>query len=82
MKKPRLVEVEWVDACVNGGWRTVEEYLISPGVAQCRTAGYLLRSNRQEIMVVQSISEHGTVADSTRIPRCSVKKIRYLEAKE
>ena len=81
-KKLRLVEVEWVDASISGGWGVRKEYLAIRGIKQCRTAGYLLRSNRKEIMVVQSQTEHDGVADSISIPRPSVQKIRYLEAKE
>ncbi len=77
-KKLRIVEVEWVDSCVKGGWRMREEYLEGKGLSQCRTVGYLLRSDRQEVMVVQSQSNTGGVADSMTIPRRCVKKIRYL----
>ena len=82
VKHLRMVEVEWVDSCVNGGWRTRQEYLEAPGVSQCRTVGYLLRSSRQEVIVVQSLNNYGGAADSMTIPRSSVKKIRCLEAKE
>ncbi len=79
-----MVEVEWVDSCVNGGWRMRQEYLdaVVSGVSHCRTVGYLLRSNRSEVIVMQSLNDHGGAADSMTIPKCSVKKIRYLEAKE
>ncbi len=77
-----MVEVEWVDSCTNSGWKSREEHLESPGVSQCRTSGYLLRANRQEVRVVQSLNDHGGAVDSIAIPRCAVKKIWYLVAKE
>ena len=80
-KKLRLVEVDWVDSCRHGGWQEVEEYL-EEHVLKCRSAGYLLRSNRKEVMLIQSLDPNNKATDSMCIPRSSVKKIRYLEVKE
>ena len=82
IKKLRMVEVEWVDSCIDGGWRMKEAYLTNEGVAQCCSIGYLLRSSRKEVMMVQSQTNSGKVSDSISIPRSCVKKMRYLEVKE
>ena len=73
-----LVEVEWVDACSKAGWRPRKEY-IEQAIVPCRTAGYLVASNRKQVVVVQSLSDtSGHVTDGIVIPRVSVKKIRRL----
>ncbi len=79
MKKLRMVEVEWVDSCSLSGWRDVEEHREHNGIAKCATVGYLLRSNRKEVTVVQSWNDNEGAHSSMSIPRCAVKKIRYLE---
>lgn len=81
-KKYPIVEVEWVDSLRTGGWRLVEEYEKTTP-ATCWTAGYLLKSNRKEVTVVQSHDPgNGNVNDSTTIPRSAVKKITMLVPKE
>ncbi len=80
MKKLRMVEVEWVDSCSLAGWRPVEEHLEDNGVANAHTMGYVIRSNRKEITIVQTWSDAGVLNASFSIPRSAVRKIRYLEA--
>ena len=46
--KVPMVEVEWVDSCSKGGWRSRAEYL-EQTVDFCRTAGYLLKRGLLQI---------------------------------
>ncbi len=53
--------------------------------AECRSVGYLVRSDRRQLTVVQSLDgvrgENG-VEGGISIPRCCVRKIRKVELKE
>ena len=82
MKHLRMVEVEWVDSNATWGWEPITGYK-DGHVSECRTAGYLVKSTRKELMVGLSVDYGSETMNCTMtIPRCSVKKIRYLEAKE
>lgn len=75
-----LVEVEWVDSCTGGGWRSKAAYLEDAHPTICRTIGYLLKKDTQEVVVVQTMSAStGHVSDSMAIPRVAVRKIRVLK---
>ena len=79
LKKYQLVEVEWMDSCTDRGWHSREEYLKTIAVDRCRTAGYLLKSSRTSLTVVQSQSDlTGNLTDSITIPRSAVKSVRKL----
>lgn len=76
---PKLVEVEWVDSCTAGGWRSRASYL-EEGPTICRTIGYLLHKDKQKIVVIQTQSSStGHVSDSMAIPVVAVKKMRVLK---
>lgn len=82
MKKYPMVEVEWVDSVRTGGWRTVEDYERAAGSAVCRSIGYTFKSNRKDIVLVQSLDPgNGNVTDSISIPRSAVRKVTRLEHK-
>lgn len=73
-----LVEVTWVDSTGTPGWQ--REIQVKPLV--CHTAGYLMRSSRNSVVVALSVSEErsaNTCADTMTIPRGSVKRIRRLK---
>lgn len=72
-----IVEVSWLDACVQGKWGRKDDYL-KEGPMLCRTAGYLLKKDKSVVIIVQSQSVAGGVADSMTIPRSCVTKIRRL----
>ena len=77
-KKLQLVEVEWTDAQIGGGWNTRERYA-DKGIAKCRTAGYLLVRDKRSITIMQNVCDDGTVSDSMTIPAGCVKRVRRLK---
>ncbi len=79
MKKPRIVEVEWIDASSKGGWGSVEWYLKNSQPSLCRSTGYLLRKDAKAVTLVQSLGDHKDGTDAIAIPRSCVKRIRYLK---
>jgi hypothetical protein len=81
MKKLPIVEVEWVDSRRNGGWSSREDYM-DVEVPDCRSAGYLLTSNRKHIVLVLNQDDaNGNVCDSMTIPRSAIRKVTRLEHK-
>ena len=82
MKWPlsKLVEIEWVDSCTEGGWSSQENYLNRAQPTICRSIGYLLMKNKEKVAVVQTMSSStGHVADSMTIPMVAVRKMRILK---
>ena len=83
MKKYPIVEVEWLDSITDGGWRPPEAYLASAAPDQCRSGGYLLKSARTSITLMQSRSDlSGNMTNSVTIPRVAVKSIKRMKAEE
>ena len=82
MRKKRMVEVEWVDSTTWGGWKRENEYLKDAGPGRCSSVGYLLKSDKQAVTLVQNLDvSNGNVSDAVSIPRSVVRKITTLEHK-
>ena len=74
----RMVEVEWADAATQHGWGDPAEHAARP-VPMCRTLGYLIRSDRSGVYVSGTICTNDNgVADTTRIPRGMVLRVRRV----
>ena len=77
-KLPQIVEVEWVDSVGSVGWRGRDERIASTLTEDMdhRTAGYLLKVNKNYVIVAQSVGDYNpTVADTIQIPRRAIKRI-------
>ncbi len=81
MSQPRLVRVDWDDACSNDRWRAQDALLRTERV-QIRTVGYVIRSNRKEMVLAQSLSEAGNISSTIAIPRSCIRKVRLLRSKK
>ena len=82
-KKFPIVEVEWLDSVCTGGWRDEEDYAKEYPPAIIRSAGYLLRSDRSQVVIIQSRDpKNSNASDSISIPRSAVKKMVRLLRKE
>ena len=80
MKNLRLVEVEWIDSAFCRGWQSVDSKLKDQGIANCRSAGYLLDQDEHQVRLVSSHDmANESVADGISIPRVAVKRIRTLK---
>ena len=84
MSKPKevlpIVEVEWIDSVRDGGWGKRTRYEAEAVVMKCRSAGYLLKANRQIVCIIQSLDEQkdGNATDSITIPRSCVRSITKM----
>ena len=78
MSQPRfpIYEVEWLDSAHTPGWRAEStDY----GTSICLTVGYLLHRDRAMVSLVQSQSQHGSVAEIISIPRVAVRSMKRLK---
>ena len=75
----KRVEVEWMDSCATGGWKSVETHLKNSGLLICRTLGYLVEETEVHLLIAQSQS-HDTknVSDTIAIPRAMVRRFRRI----
>lgn len=72
------VVVEWIDAALDPDYDGPPDGVM-PGTVVNRTIGFLLRSNRTEVVVVRDVSPHeNTVRWPYAIPRKMVKSVVYL----
>ena len=75
IKKPKLVEVEWVDVLATSGWEKLEE--VKPPVLY--TYGYLVYKDKDTIKVSCTKDENNDWFGTHAFPIGCVKKIRPLE---
>ena len=82
-KKYHIVEVEWGDSLRTGGWRDIKEYMELTVTPTIKSVGYLLKSNRTAVTLIQSYDPaHNNMTDSITIPRSAVRKVTRLVRKE
>jgi len=74
----KLALVEWVDSCSDCGWTYLENPLHSSNII---TVGLVLLDDTTEIVLAMSRSNTGRVTERMAIPKCCVKRIRYLRIK-
>ncbi len=70
--------VEWVDSCSCNGWGVKESHSYRP--SGCTSVG-ILEEKTDCVTIIQSLSDSGNIADIITIPKCSIKRIRYLRVK-
>ena len=75
IKKPVLVEVEWVDIFATCGWEKLEE-VVSPTFY---TYGYMVYKDKNIIKVSCTKDDSGEWFATHAFPRGCIKKIRPLE---
>jgi hypothetical protein len=75
IKRPILVEVEWVDVLATCGWEKLEEV----NIPTLKTYGYLVYKDKDSIKVSSTKDEGGDWFATHAFPRGCVKKIRPLE---
>lgn len=73
-----IVEVDWTDSSSVGRWKSREEYLAYDPL-MCRSVGYLLVKDKRKVTLLQSLAEHGDMADATVIPRACITRMRRLK---
>ena len=74
------VEIEFVDACTNGNWNSVDVHRRDSHPSLCRTIGYLVEHTAKYVTVAQSISSNSqNCADTMSVPRAAVKRMRRVK---
>ena len=82
-RKLPIVEVEWTDSAATKGWSRDPKQFTGPGVcggvSHCRTVGYLLERNSNQVVVVQNQADDTeSLGEGMAIPTSCVKRIKRL----
>lgn len=56
MKPLRKVLVTWIDAVTSHGWESAAAAAGDSASEKCESIGYLLRQNKEEIVLAQTVS--------------------------
>ena len=72
-----IVEVEWRDACTDGGWMDFDE-LGSHIPLQCRTVGRLAKMDKNQLTILPTICVNGKSSVPWAIPRDWVQRVTVL----
>ena len=88
-KHGKIVEVEWVDSMMRGRWDSEAEYLKWAEEVEGQlhqSVGYVMRSTKLSIVLVQSISDYAdgyrSRSDAVSIPRSAVLSVKELKRGE
>lgn len=79
MAKLRKVEIEWRDSFQRYGWADIDEYHKEGAPSTCHSVGYLVRKDKNSVVLVMSLSDNGNACASMTIPREAVVRMRYLK---
>ena len=85
VKRPPLVEVEWVDSMGYSGWSPRDARIVDMEKVEDLdhiTSGYLLKRSSKYIAVAQSVGRLGSVDNCIQIPRCAVRKVTVIRKGE
>lgn len=78
-KKPKLVEVEWLDTYSADPWQDKETALeMFPEGALCSTIGYYLRETKAYLYLAATLGMNDTIAGMWAIPKGMIKKRRVI----
>lgn len=73
----KTVEIEWVDAISYSNMWVARDSKES--LALCRSVGYLVKKNKEKVVIAQSSASDGDVMNKFVIPRGCIKKITELK---
>lgn len=79
----QAVQVTWNDAkSTGGGWRSVNDTIKeASGPFEVSSVGYLLKRDKKELILAQTLTKTGSAADCITIPSGFVHKVRRLHGK-
>ena len=82
MKKHRMVYVEWEDSAGSTRWMDLER-ATQFKTSQCETLGYLIKSDRQHIVVASCrCPDTDEVSHLDAIPRSCIRSMWSVEVKD
>lgn len=76
MKKYKVVRIDWLDAWGKSGW--FEEREIDCSGYKVASVGYLVKSNKNGVVIASSISEDGTLLGLSFRPHGMIVKITEI----
>lgn len=74
----KLMEIEWLDSATKGGWNHHDNYQEEAQTSLCKSVGYVLKDNKDMIVLVQTQSVTQNVTDSIAVPKGCIVKVRKL----
>lgn len=80
MSQPRLVRVDWEDASSEQVWRSNKLFRVER--LQVQSVGFVIRSDKKEMVLAQSLSEVDNMAGTIAIPKGCIRKVRLLRSKK
>lgn len=75
----KIVLVEWVDSASYSGWHRISPE--TAGIITCISVGLLCQEDKEQLTLVQSRNDFGNYAEFLSIPKCCIKRVRYLKIK-
>lgn len=76
-EKPRVVEIEWVDAASARGWcRAKEATDEDGGLSRVFSVGFLVAQDKQSVSISTSRDCGGKFVDILSIPRAAITKMK------
>lgn len=74
----KVVEVSWFDANARGAWGSASDYM-QHSIAPVLTVGYLLKQDKKEVIVVQSVgADFDDCNGAIAIPLSWIAKMKVL----
>lgn len=74
MESKEVVYVEWLDAASSGDWRGYEDVDDLVGAVECRTIGFLVKENNDELIISPTLADtQGQYASYFAIPQGCIK---------
>ncbi len=84
--KPKLVHIEWCDACSQGGWKTREQALawVKEVNWVIRQVGWILDETDEYILIsdkcsVENLHEEAMFNDLMKIPKTWIRKRKVIK---
>lgn len=81
----KTVYLEWVDSTSHSGnrWEDKERVIRHSGVSRCKTIGFVLKEDADQITIINSIdTKYDNVSGDMTIPKCSIRKRRVVSWKK
>ena len=81
----KTVYLEWIDATSHSGnrWVDRERIISASGVSLCKTIGFVLKEDADQITIITSIeAKYDSVAGDITIPKCAIRKRRVVSWKK
>ena len=71
----KVILIEWLDSTSSSGWDSAFDLELS----NCKTVGFLVKKDKEKVVVIQSNSDNVHSDGRFAIPRSCIKSIRELE---